>query len=132
MGTSTALRKGLGGKIRDLLEAALAIDPGFSEAMLALGGWHADVHDGGRVARWMYGPKKEEAVRLFERALELAPESRIAHFEYALRLEYLDKDGGAERALELLSRAAGIPVVDAYDGFIQELVVAELAARKGG
>ena len=80
----------------------------------------------------MYGPKKEEAVRLFERALELAPESRIAHFEYALRLEYLDKDGGAERALELLSRAAGIPVVDAYDGFIQELVVAELAARKGG
>ena len=53
VGTMTALRKGLGGKVRDVLEAALAINPDFAEAHLALAGWHADVAAAGRVARWM-------------------------------------------------------------------------------
>ncbi len=130
-GKMTVLRKGTMGKIRDLLEAAIALDPGFAQAILALGGWHADVHDAGRMARWMYGGDREKAVELFERALEMTPDSRVALYEYAVRLPKLDKDGGSERAGRLLARAAELHVADVYDGFIQELVQAELAAREG-
>lgn len=130
-GRATVLRKGTMGKIRELLEAAIALDPGFADAILALGGWHADVHDAGRMARWMYGGDREEAVELFERALEMMPDSRVALYEYAVRLPYLDEDGGAERAGRLLARAAELDVVDVYDAFIRELVRAELAARTG-
>ena len=130
-GKMTVLRKGTMGKIRDLLEAAIALDPGFADAVLALGGWHADVHDAGRVARWMYGGNREKAVELFERALEMMPNSRVALYEYAVRLPDLDKDGGSGRAGQLLARAAELHVADVYDGFIQELVLAELAAREG-
>lgn len=130
-GKVTVLRKGTMGRIRDLLEAAIALDPGFAEAILALGGWHADVHDAGRMARWMYGGNREEAVELFERALEMMPDSRVALYEFAVRLPDLDRDGGDERAGRLLARAVELPLADVYDGFIQELVLAELAAREG-
>ncbi|MDE2762836.1 MAG: hypothetical protein OXQ94_09600 [Gemmatimonadota bacterium] len=130
-GKVAVLRKGTMGKIRDLLEAAIALEPGFAEAILALGGWHADVHDAGRMARWMYGGDREKAVELFERALEMMPDSRVALYEYAVRLPKLDKDGGGERAGRLLAKASELHVADAYDGFIQELVLAELAAREG-
>lgn len=131
-GKVTVLRKGTMGKIRDLLEAAIALDPGFADAILALGGWHADVHDAGRMARWMYGGNREKAIELFEQALGMMPDSRVALYEYAVRLPELDKEGGSERAAEMLARASEIPVLDAYDGFIRELVLAELAAREGG
>ena len=130
-GKVTVLRKGTMGRIRDLLEAAIALDPSFADAILALGGWHADVHDAGRMARWMYGGNREEAVELFERALEMMPDSRVALYEYAVRLPDLDRDGGVERAGRLLARAVELPLADVYDGFIQELVLAELAAREG-
>lgn len=131
-GKVSVLRKGVMGKIRDLLEAAIALDPGFADAILALGGWHADVADAGRMARWMYGGNREEAAELFEQALEMMPDSRVALYEYAARLADLDKDGGSERAGALLAKAAALPVLDVYDGFIQELVLAELAAREVG
>ena len=115
-----------------MLEAAMALEPDFAEAILALGGWHADVADAGRMARWMYGGNRERAVELFERALERMPDSRVALYEYAARLPDLDEDGGRERAGDLLARAAEFPVRDVYDGFIQKLVLAELAAREGG
>ena len=131
-GKVTVLRKGTMGKIRDLLEAAIALDPGFADAILALGGWHADIHDAGRMARWMYGGSREKAAELFEQALEMMPDSRVALYEYAVRLPELDKEGGSARAGALLAKAAALPELDVYDGFIQELVLAELAAREGG
>lgn len=131
-GRVTVLRKGVMGKIRDLLETAIALDPGFADAILALGGWHADVADAGRMARWMYGGNREKAAQLFERALGMMPDSRVALYEFAARLPKLDKEGGRERAQELLERAAGLPVRDVYDRFIQEIVLEELAADEGG
>ena len=118
VGAFTALREGLAGKIRDLLEAALAIEPDFVDAMLALGGWHADLDAEGFIARRMYGGSKEEAVVLFERALELAPESKVVLHAYAIRLPRLDEDNGMERAREMLERALELPVRDAYEEYV--------------
>ncbi len=125
-----ALREGIGGKTRDLFEATLARDPAFARAYLALGGWHADIvsRAGRLMARALYGATRKKAVENHERALVLAPESKVVLLEYALRLPELDRKGGRERARELLSKAVEIPVRDAYDGFIQQRIVAELAA----
>lgn len=118
VGAFTALREGLAGKIRDLLEAALAIEPDNVDAMLALGGWHADLDAEGFIARRMYGGSKEEAVILFDRALELAPEYKVVLHAYAIRLPRLDEDNGMERAREMLERALGLPVRDAFEEYV--------------
>ena len=132
IGTIRALRRGLAGRVRDLIEASLAIDPEFAEAHMAFGGWHADIASAGRVARFMYGGNRENAVIHYERALELAPDSKLVLLEYALRLPELDREGGLERARELLSKAAEIPARDAYEELIQQDVVEALAELEGG
>ncbi len=118
VGAWTALRQGLAGKIRDLLEATLALDPDYVDATLALGGWHADIDAEGFMARRLYGGRKEEAIVLFDRALELAPESKVVLHAYAIRLPFLDKENGTERAREMLEKALGILPKDAFEDYV--------------
>ena len=118
VGAWTALRQGLAGKIRELLEATMAVDPDHADAHLALGGWHADIHAEGRIARMMYGGDREEAIALFERALELEPESKIVLHAYGIRLPRLDEENGVERARAMLEKALGLPVRDAYEEYV--------------
>ena len=132
IGAFTALRQGLAGRIRERLDAAIRLDPHLWEARLALGGWHADIAAEGFIARRMYGGNRPAAIVLFEQALQMAPESRVVLYEYAIRLPDLDEENGEERAREMLDTAARLPIVDAYDGLIQELVLEAVADREGG
>ncbi|MDE2980765.1 MAG: hypothetical protein OXU74_06160 [Gemmatimonadota bacterium] len=132
VGAFTALRQGLAGKIRDLLEATLAIEPDYTDAILALGGWHADIHAEGRIARMMYGGNKDEAVMLFERALELEPESKVVLHAYGIRLPRLDEENGLERAREMLEKALTLPVLDATDEYVHLDVLDGLDALPEG
>ncbi len=134
IGTMTALRKGLGGRTRKMFEATLARDPDHALAHLALGGWNADIvsRAGRMMARVMYGATKKEAAARFERALELAPESKVVLLDYALRLPKLAGKKGRERARELLEKAVALPVADVYGGFVHERAVAALKALAGG
>ena len=127
----TALREGLAGKIRELLEATLAIDPDYVDATLALGGWHADIAKEGRIARMMYGGNDEEAIALFERALELAPNSKIVLHAYAIRLPRLDEERGTERAREMLLKALELPVRDAHEDYVHLDVLDALDELEG-
>ena len=120
VGAWTALRQGLAGKIRDPLEATLALDPDYVDATLALGGWHADIDAEGFVARRLYGGRKEEAIVLFDHALELAPESKVVLHAYAIRLPYLDNENGKERAREMLEKALGVRPGDAYEEHLHQ------------
>lgn len=126
IGKFTALRQGLAGKIRRMLEATLSNRPDFPEAHVGLGGWHADIASAGAVARMMYGGKQKSAVVHYERALKLAPDSKVVLFEYALRLPDLDRRGGRERARELLSKAAELPARNAHEEFIQQEIMEAL------
>ena len=135
VGTLTALRRGFAGRVRELLDAALALDHDFAEAHMALAGWHADIHGAGRVARFMYGGNRVNAVIHYERALRLAPDSKIVLFEYGRRLPELDSASGLERAEEMLSKAAELPVRDAFEEFVQQEILealAELENEGGG
>ncbi len=131
VGTITALRKGLAGKVRDALEAALEIDPDYPGAHLTLGGWHADVADAGFFARRIYGADREDAVYHYERALELVPDSKILLYEYGIRLPKLDEDGGRERARAMLEKALGLPVWNAYENYIHLDILDGLDALAG-
>lgn len=132
VGKLTALRRGLAGKIRGLLEDTLAIRPDFAEAHMALGSWHAGIASAGRVARFIYKGNRKDAVIHYERALELEPDSKVILMEYALNLPELDREGGRERAGALLSKAAELPVLDAYGEFIQQDVLKALAELEEG
>lgn len=132
IGTLTALRQGLAGRIRERLDAAIRLDPYLAEARVALGGWHADIDAAGFIARRMYGGNRAAAIVLFEQALGLEPESRVVLYEYGFRLPVLDEENGNERARELLAKAAELPIADAYDEFIQERVLEALATLEGG
>lgn len=131
IGNLKALRQGLGGKARDLVATALERDPTRAETHLGFASWHADVVAAGFIARTMFkDASKEDAVKHFERALELGGDSKLVRLEYARRLPKLDRKGGRERARALLSEAAALPVGDFYDGLVHEDVLRELAALK--
>ena len=116
--TLTVLRKNLAGKIRDSLEAALEIDPDHAMAHLMLGIWHTDVAAAGFLARRIYGANREDAVHHYERALELAPESKVLLYEYGVSLPGLDEERGAQRAREMLEKALGLPVRDRHEEYV--------------
>ncbi len=118
VGAVTALREGLAGRIRDLFEASLALRPDHPSVLAALGAWHVDVAAEGRIARWMYGGDRDEGVRLMERALELAPESKVVLYTYGARLAGIDDDNGVERARALLEKALSIPPADYYEDYV--------------
>ena len=129
MGALKALREGVGGRSLELLQAALERDPDDPVTHVSLGGWHADVVAQGFLARAMFKQaSREDAVKHYERALELAPDSILVRLEYARRLPKLDRRGGRERARTLLSEAAATPARDFYDGLLHEEVRQELAA----
>ena len=131
IGRLRAARQGLAGKARDLVSSAVERGPNNAEAHLGLGSWHADVVAAGFIARAMFGEaNREDAVRHFERALELGGDSKYVRLEYARRLPKLDRKGGRERARTLLAEAAAFPVGDFHDGLVHEDVLRELAALK--
>ena len=132
VGAWTALRQGLADKIRDPLEATLALDPDYVDATLALGGWHADIDAEGFLARRLYGGRKEEAIVHFDRALELAPESKVVLHAYAIRLPHLDNENGRERAREMLEKALGVRPRDAYEEYVDLDILDALDELDGG
>lgn len=111
-----ALAEGLGGKVQKSLERTLVIEPKHAEAHVALGVFHAEVVDklGGLAARLSFGASREAAMRHFDTAVELAPESPIVQLEYARALRLLAPRETA-RARALLAAAAAIDPADAME-----------------
>jgi tetratricopeptide (TPR) repeat protein len=109
-----ALAAGYGGKIRHHLEQALALEPRHAEAHIALGLYHAELVKtlGGFAARLTYGASEDAAIEHFQRALRLAPDSAIAHVEYAHGLLLLDATGNRDEVEELCAQAASRKPLD--------------------
>lgn len=115
-------------RVRAALERALLLKPGLAEAHLSLGAWHAEaIRDGGFMARVLFGASGNEARAHYNAALELAPDAKIVHAEYALGLLLLDRRKHLEEARSLLERAKELPSRDAHDGIVHDRVIANLA-----
>ena len=132
IGAVKAIAKGYAGKVREAIEDALAQDPEMAGAHLSLATWHAETINGaGLAARVVFGASRKRALAHYERALELAPDEKIAYLEYALGLLLLKKKKDRKRARDLLVRATETPAKDAYDRLLHELAVEKLASLEG-
>lgn len=123
-----ALAQGLGGKIKAALETALELEPKHAEAHSALGAYHAEVVDkvGALVGKLTFGASKESAVKHFESALQLAPDSAIACIEYANALVMLSGQSKMDQVVKFYEKAAATTPVDAMERLDVELAKSEL------
>lgn len=123
-----ALAQGHATRVRACLDRALELEPKHADAHIALGLFHAEVISkvGALVGRLTYGVSADAAIEHFTRALKLAPQSAIAHVEYAQGLQLLDARRHAGRAAELLAAAARLEPGDAMEKLDVE------RAKRGG
>lgn len=129
IGPTKALRQGFVGGSLEAIEAVLELDPDMAKARLSLASWHADVVDGfGRlIGRMTYGATVKDAMDNYERTLELAPEEKIAYYEFARGLSAIGGRKDSPRVRELLTQALELPVGNDFDRIIHELAKADLA-----
>jgi len=125
-----ALAQGLGGRVKSALEKTIALQPQHADAHVALGAFHAEVIDkvGALIANMTYGAKKETSLNLFERALNLAPQSAIARIEYANALVILEGDKRMAEATRYYEQASTLPALDATARLDVEMAQTELAS----
>jgi hypothetical protein len=112
-----ALGEGLGGKIKDSLLRAIALEPKHADAHIALGAYHAEVIDkvGSLIGGLTYGAKKTTSVEHFETALKLNPGSAIARIEYARGLTMMFGKSRLNDAQAYYREAAACPAADAME-----------------
>jgi tetratricopeptide (TPR) repeat protein len=123
-----ALAQGYGGRIRAALEAALRLAPKHADAHIAMGAYHAEIIDkvGALVGGLTYGAKREAGEAHFRKALELAPDSPIAHIEMANGLVLMHGRKALDEAGKLYARAAKLAPRDAMEKLDVESARAEL------
>lgn len=123
-----ALAQGLGGKVKDALERAIALQPKHVDAHIALAAFHAEVIDkvGSLIGSMTYGARKDTGLKLFQDALRIYPESAIAMIEYANGLVMLEGDQKMREATRLYEQAAGSKPVDALERLDVEMARVEL------
>ena len=124
-----ALAQGFGGKIRDALTKALALDAKHAEAAVAFGAYQSEVINkvGALVAGLTYGAKRESALAHFEQAAGLFPESPIVRIEHANGLILLFGKARLAEATKLYEAAAAAKPHDAMERFDVEHAKRELA-----
>lgn len=123
-----ALSQGIGGKIQASLETTLELEPNHAEAHIALGMYNAEVIDkvGKMLGKLTYGASADKALRHFERALELTPNSPIAHIEYGNGLYLLFQDDRLDDVTDLYVKATELEPLDAMEKLDIEAALAEL------
>ena len=128
IGVLEALREGYAGKVRDAIQETLRLAPDLAAAHVSFAAWHAGViSNGGLIAALLYGASEDEALAHFKRAVELAPQEKVAFLEYAFGLLSLDAIGNRAKARDLLERAISLPSKDAHDRIIHGKAVERLA-----
>jgi len=125
-----ALAQGLGQRVRQSLEQAIALQPRHADAHVALGLFHAEVIDkvGSLIAGMTYGARRDQALAAFEQGLQLNPHSPIGLVEFAHGLLMLEGEPAQARADALMQKAAAMQAADAAERLSVELARMELVA----
>jgi tetratricopeptide (TPR) repeat protein len=112
-----ALTQGLAGKVKVSLDRAIELESRHAEAHTALGLYHAEVVSkvGGLIAGLTYGAKAATGEALLKRAIELTPESPIAHIEYGNGLMLLYGSRKEDQAAGEYEKATQLKPLDAME-----------------
>lgn len=124
-----ALTQGLAGKVAKSLDKAIALEPKHADAHIAYGAYHAEIiaKVGGMIGGLTYGASKDAAVKHYETAIRLNPDSAIARIEYANGLVMMFGDSKMKQALKLYEEAAAAKPMDAMERLDVEAAKEELA-----
>lgn len=127
-----ALAQGLGTRVKQSLERAIALEPRHCDAHVALGAFHAEVIDkmGTLIGAMTFGAKKEAGLKLFQEALRIHPQSPLALIEYANGLVLLEGERRIREATRLYEQAAALRPLDAMERLDVELARAELPSLR--
>jgi tetratricopeptide (TPR) repeat protein len=112
-----ALSEGIGGKVKRSLDMTIKLSPNHADAHIAIGLYHAEIIDkvGAMIGSLTYGTSKDEALKMFQKALVLNPDSAIARIEYANGLMLLEGSKKIDNILALYREAAEIEAKDAME-----------------
>jgi tetratricopeptide (TPR) repeat protein len=123
-----ALAQGIGTKVKAALDTTVKLAPKHADANIALGSYHAEIIDkvGAMIGGLTYGAKKDIALKHYETALKLNPDSAIARIEYANGLVMLEGKKALGQAEKLYAEAAECEPLDAMERLDVETAKAEL------
>ncbi|MCX7563825.1 hypothetical protein OS176_09825 [Xanthomonadaceae bacterium XH05] len=123
-----ALTQGLAGKVKAALERTLELQPDHAEAHTALGLYHAEVVSkvGGLIAGLTYGAKAATGEALLKRAIELMPDSPIAHIEYGNGLMLFYGSKKEDQAAGEYEKAAKLKPRDAMEKLDAEFAASQI------
>ncbi|MCX7555312.1 hypothetical protein OS187_00440 [Xanthomonadaceae bacterium JHOS43] len=123
-----ALTQGLAGKVKAALERTLELQPDHAEAHTALGLYHAEVVSkvGGLIAGLTYGAKAATGEALLKRAIELTPDSPIAHIEYGNGLMLFYGSKKEDQAAGEYEKAAKLKPRDAMEKLDAEFAASQI------
>lgn len=125
---ASALKKGLGGKVKAALEQAIKLQPKHADAHIAFGTWHAEIIGkvGAMVGGLTYGAKKDAALDHFHKAIKLNPDSAIARVEYANGLVTIFGKEKMKEAEKLYAEAVKVKPADAMERLDVEMAKSEM------
>ena len=125
-----ALAQGIAGEVRASLEKTLELEPHHADAHIALGAYHTEIIDkiGSLIGGLTYGVSSQAAVKHFEKALKLNPDSAIARIEYARALQMLFGSSKTAQVARLYKQAAQVNAADAMERFDIALAQVQLDA----
>ena len=123
-----ALSQGIGNKVKASLDATIKLSPKHADAHIGLGAYQAEIIDkvGAMIGGLTYGAKKDEGLKMFQKALELNPDSAIARVEYANAMVMLDGKKKMAQAVALYEEAAAFEARDAMERLDMEMAREEL------
>lgn len=123
-----ALSQGLAGKVKESLDKTLKLAPKHAEAHTALGLYHAEIINkvGALIGGMTYGAKAATGEEHLRAALELTPDSPIAHIEYGNGLLLLYGDKKEDEAAAAYEKATRLKPKDAMEKLDAEFARGQL------
>jgi hypothetical protein len=123
-----ALSQGLGGKIRESLDAALKLAPTHAEAHSALGLYHAEIINkiGAMIGGLTYGAKADTGLKHLQKAIELTPYAPVAQLELGNGLLLLYGNKREDQAAAAFEAASKLKPLDAMEKLDLEKAKSEI------
>lgn len=122
-----ALAQGLGGRVRESLQKAIDLEPGYADAHVGLGVYHAEVIDkvGAMMAAFTYGARRAAVTEHFEAARALHPQSPVVLAEYARSTVLAFGNLHQGQAHQIFGEAAACQPADALERLDVEWALGE-------
>ena len=115
IGLVEAISEGLAGRVRDQIDAALALEPDNAAAHMLLANWHAAIiNNSGFIGRMIYGAEEDEVFTHYGEAIRVSPEDAQIRIEFARAVLELDEDDNSALAQDQLDIALALPAATAF------------------